>query len=69
MNDYVYTPQLYEVLRDTYRRDANRLFASVAGPTEPRPTAPSFGARAAAAWRAFFAHDGAGIPARGGQSA
>ena len=69
MNDYVYTPQLYEVLRDTYRRDANRLFASVAGQAAQQRTAPSLGARASAAWRAFFAHDVAGIPARGGQSA
>jgi hypothetical protein len=69
MNDYIYVPQLYEVLRDTYRRDADRLHASVAGQSGTRRRSPALGARVSAAWHAIFAHDGAGIPARGGQSA
>jgi hypothetical protein len=68
MNDYVYNSRLYEVLRDTYQRDANRLFVSVAGQTERRRPSGLTG-RLSAAWHAFFEHDVAGIPARGGQSA
>jgi hypothetical protein len=68
MNEYVYTPQLYEVVRDSYRRDARRLFVAAAGQQDTRPSGPTIGSRFAAAWAAFFAHDGR-LPAREGQRA
>lgn len=68
MNDFVYQSGLYGVLRDTYRRDARRLFQAVADHQTARQTGPSIGARFAAAWQAFFAHDSV-LAARGGQRA
>jgi hypothetical protein len=68
MNEFAYTPGLYEVLRDSYRRNARQLFVAVTEQGTDRPAGPSIGARFAAARAAFFAHDDV-VPVRGGQSA